>query len=50
MNTDVKIMRYIGSKRSLLENIDNVLSKHIDGTEQILVLLIQKQQLKIMIG
>ena len=34
MNTDVKIMRYIGSKRSLLENIDNVLSKHIDGTEQ----------------
>ena len=34
MNTDVKNMRYIGSKRLLLRNIDNVLSKHIDGTEK----------------
>ena len=27
-------MRYIGSKRALLEKIDKVLSKHVDGTEQ----------------
>lgn len=31
---DVRKMRYIGSKKSLLENIDKVLSQHIDGTEQ----------------
>ena len=27
-------MRYIGSKRALLEKINKVLSKHVDGTEQ----------------
>ena len=27
-------MRYIGSKRALLKNIDELLCKHIDGTEQ----------------
>jgi len=27
-------MRYIGSKRALLHNVDNLLKKHIDGTEQ----------------
>ena len=27
-------MRYIGSKRALLKNIDSILSYHIDGSEQ----------------
>lgn len=27
-------MRYIGSKRALLDNVNNLLNKHIDGTEQ----------------
>lgn len=34
MKTDVKSMRYIGSKKALLHNIDDLLNEYIDGSEQ----------------
>lgn len=34
MKADVDIMRYIGSKKTLLHDIDNLLKEHTDGTEE----------------